>query len=250
MPSQSDNPPTETSVVGPRPELGPVADPRSLGLAAFATTTFVFGLSYTTIWDASVASALALALVYGGAIQVLAGIWAFARRFVFPAVTFCSFGAFYVGYYVFVRSIEPSLRGSDITTALSVFLLAWLIFSFYVLLASLRVSGVAAVIHFFWTLTYLLLVIGLMIGNTNVVIGGGAAGIATAAAAWYASAAYLVNHTSARTSYRSSLPARTDDLPECSLKQPSAPPNIAGGGDQLKLRRHRPWGLPLSYPPQ
>lgn len=179
----------------PTPDLGLVADPRALGLAAFATTTFAFGLSYTTIWDASVASTLALALVYGGAIQVLAGIWAFARRLTFPAVVFCSFGAFYVAYYVFVRSIELGLRGADITTALAVFLLAWLIFSFYVFLAAIAVSVTATVIYFFWTLTYLLLVIGLFLGNSNVEIGGGAAGVAAAAAAWYASCAFLVNHT-------------------------------------------------------
>jgi succinate-acetate transporter protein len=179
----------------PAQDLGLIVDPRSLGLAAFATTTFAFGLSYTTIWDNGVASVLALALAYGGAIQVLAGIWAFARRLMFPAVTFCSFGAFYVGYYLFVHSIESGLRPADATTALAVFLLAWLIFSFYVFIAALRVSGTVAVVHFFWFLTYLLLVIGLFLGNTNVVIGGGAAGVATAAAAWYGSCALLVNHT-------------------------------------------------------
>lgn len=175
------------------PDHGLVADPRSLGLAAFATTTFAFGLSYTTIWNNGVAAVLALALVYGGAIQVLAGIWAFARRLVFPAVAFCSFGAFYVGYYLFLRSVAPGLRPADATTALAVFLLAWLIFSFYVFLAALRVSAAAAVTYFFWALTYLLLVIGLLISNSNVLIGGGAAGVATAAVAWYGSSAHLIN---------------------------------------------------------
>lgn len=186
---------TRSESVRSTPDLAFAGDPRALGLAAFATTTFAFGLSYTTIWDASVVSSLALALVYGGAIQVLAGIWSFAHRQTFAAVAFCSFGAFYVGYYIFVRSIEPGLRGSDITTALAVFLLAWLIFSSYVFVAAIRVSGTAAIIYFFWTLTYLLLVIGLFLGNSNVTIGGGAAGIATAAAAWYGSCAFLVNHT-------------------------------------------------------
>jgi hypothetical protein len=174
-------------------ELEPVADPRALGLAAFATTTFVFGLSYTTVWDSSVASTLALALVYGGAIQILAGIWAFARRLTFATVTFCSFGSFYVTYYTFVRSIEPGLHGSDVSSALAAFLLAWLILSSYVLIASVGISRAAIAIYFFWTLTYLLLVIGLMLKNGNVIIGGAAAGIATAAAAWYALYAFLVN---------------------------------------------------------
>jgi uncharacterized protein len=179
-------------------ELGPVADPRALGLAAFATTTFIFGLSFTTIWDASVTSVLALALVYGGAIQILAGIWAFARRLTFAATAFCSFGAFYITYYVFTRFTESNVRGSDALTAQAVFLLAWLILSSYVLIAAVRVSGTAVVIYFFWALTYLLLVIGYFLPNLNVTIGGGAAGIATAAAAWYASCAFLVNDTSGK----------------------------------------------------
>ncbi len=178
-------------------EFGPVADPTSLGLAAFATTTFVFGLSYTTLWstDAGVASTLQLALVYGGAIQVLAGIWAFARRLTFPAVTFCSYGAFYVAYYVYATSIAPGLHGGDVATSFALFLLAWLIFSSYVGIASLRVSGTNAAVYFFWWLAYLLLVIGEFLGNTNVIIGGGAAAIASAGAAWYTSGALLINHT-------------------------------------------------------
>jgi uncharacterized protein len=182
-----------------------IADARALGLAAFATTTFVFGLSYTTIWNTqpSVESALALALVFGGAIQILAGIWAFARRQTFPAVAFCSFGAFYVAYYLFVHTIAAGLSSADLATATSVFLLAWLILSTYVALAALRVSMATAVTYFFWWLTYLLLVIGEFLGNGNVIIGGGAAGVATAAFAWYVSCALLVNDTSGRRILRS-----------------------------------------------
>jgi hypothetical protein len=179
---------------------GGLADARSLGLAAFAATTFLFGLSYTTIWSptSSAAMAISLALVYGGAIQILAGIWAFARRQTFPAVTLCSFGAFYISYYEFSRSIASGLSGPDLNTALEVFLLSWLIFSSYIFLAALRVNHVATVTYFFWWLTYLLLVIGLFLGNSDVIIGGGAAGVATAAAAWYGSCALLVNDVSGK----------------------------------------------------
>jgi hypothetical protein len=173
------------------------ADPRALGLAAFATTTFVFGLSFTTIWDANVtAGVIALALAYGGAVQILAGIWAFARRLTFDATTFCSYGAFYLAYFFFTRSIAPNLPGSDVSDALAVFLLAWLIFTAYVLVAAADVSRALLVVYFFWTLTYLLLVIGYFQQSTNVVIAGGAAGIASAAAAWYCSCASLLKHTS------------------------------------------------------
>ena len=245
MPNQLDNPPIEAAPVGSSPQLGLVADPRSLGLAAFATTTFVFGLSYTTIWDASVASALALALVYGGAIQVLAGIWAFARRLVFPAVTFCSFGAFYVGYYVFVRSIEPTLRGADISTGLAVFLLAWLIFSFYVLIASLRVSGIAAVIQ-------ILLDADVPAARHRTDDREHQCGD------WRWSSGYC--HRGSRLVRICCLPGQPHvpqrPLAALRLQHPlkahrttaeasEIPDKIAGQGDRLRLRRHRPWGRPL-----
>lgn len=178
-----------------------VGDAWSLGLAAFATTTFVFGLGFTTIWGShpATASVLSLALIYGGAIQVLGGIWAFARRQGFPAVALCSFGAFYVSYYVFQHSVVPSLTPGDASVATEIYLLAWLILSTYIFLGALQVSGAAAVTYFFWWLTYLLLVIGTFLGNSDVTIGGGAAGVATAAAAWYGSCALLVNDLSGKS---------------------------------------------------
>lgn len=178
------------------PELGLVADPRSLGLAAFATTTFLFGMSYTTLWPTAVTGALTLALVFGGAIQVLAGIWAFAKRLTFASTVFCSFGAFYVSYYLLFHSSLTGLHGNDLNIALGSFFLAWLIFSSYAVLASLQVSGVAMAILLFWMVAYLLLVIGyLSNGSTNLFIGAGAAAIASAGCAWYGSAAFLVNET-------------------------------------------------------
>jgi hypothetical protein len=177
-----------------------VVDARSLGLAAFATTTFVYGLSYTTIWSpgSSAAMALTLALVYGGAIQILAGIWAFGRRQTFPAVVYCSFGAFYVSYYVFVHTVASGLSGADLQTATSVYLLAWLILSAYILVAAARVTPATGITYFFWWLSYLLLVIGEFLGNSNVIIGGGAAAIASAGAAWYVSAALLINDSAGK----------------------------------------------------
>jgi hypothetical protein len=199
-----------------------LVDARSLGLAAFATTTFAFGLSYTTIWSprSSAVMALTLTLVYGGAIQILAGIWAFVRRQVFPAVTFCSFGAFYVSYYAFMHSVVAGLSSSDTATASAVFFLAWLILSSYVFLAAVRSSVTAAVASFraaeglgawlkllrsssatagaylFWLVTYLLLVIGNFLSNPDLVIGAGAAAIATAALAWFASGTLLLHDAS------------------------------------------------------
>jgi len=81
-----------------------VADPAPLGLAAFAMTTFALSLANTNVWGPGAAAALALALVYGGIAQLLAGMWEFVRRNTFGALAFTSFGAFWISF----RASGPS----------------------------------------------------------------------------------------------------------------------------------------------
>src|ERR1700733_1205220 len=78
------------------PVVHRAADPAPLGLAAFAMTTFALSIGNTKIWSPGADAALALALVYGGGVQLLAGMWEFTRRNTFGALAFSSFGAFWI----------------------------------------------------------------------------------------------------------------------------------------------------------
>src|ERR1700728_3531707 len=125
------DPGSQSLSVVPAAPTHPVADPAPLGLAAFAMTTFALSVGNAKIWGAGAAAALALALVYGGAVQLLAGMWEFVRRNTFGALAFSSYGAFWIAYYVFGKFTVGSLRLADIPTAAGVFLLGWTIFTFY-----------------------------------------------------------------------------------------------------------------------
>jgi uncharacterized protein len=140
-----------------------VADPAPLGLAGFAMTTFALSIANTNVWGAGVYAALALALVYGGAVQLLAGMWEFVRKNTFGAVAFSSYGAFWISYYVLVKLIVPGVRISNVPVIFGVFLLCWTIFT------------------------------------VNLNKAGGWVGVATAAAAWYASFAGVTNETFKKT---------------------------------------------------
>ena len=177
------------------PQPAHAADPAPLGLAAFAMTTFALSLSNAKIWGPGVAAALALALVYGGAVQLLAGMWEFVRRNTFGALAFSSYGAFWISYYVFGKFTVGSLRLAFIPTAAGVFLLGWTIFTFYMVIPSLRVSAAVAAVFVLLTITFVLLTIGAFQSQATVTQWGGYFGIATAAAAWYASFAGVVNET-------------------------------------------------------
>ena len=177
------------------PALQSVADPAPLGLAAFAMTTFALSLMNANIWPAAIFPALALALVYGGFAQLLAGMWEFVRKNTFGALAFTSYGAFWISYYVFVKFLVGALKPALVPSAAGVFLLGWTIFTFYMLIASMRVSGAVVAVFFVLTITFVLLTIGAFNSNSTITHIGGWVGIVTAALAWYASAAGVINET-------------------------------------------------------
>jgi uncharacterized protein len=177
------------------------ADPAPLGLAAFALTTFLLsGHNASFIPDAIW---IGPALFYGGAVQLLAGMWEFRNRNVFGATAFSTYGGFWLGLGSVVvladvsKNFAASLAGANLTNALAWFLLAFAVFNTYMLLWSMRVS--VAVFGVFLTLeiTEIVLVIGffnLSHGGTAWWLhAGGWCGVVTAAVAWYTSAAGVVN---------------------------------------------------------
>ena len=80
-----------------------IADPAPLGLAAFATTTFLLSAANANwMGAASGAAFLGYAFAYGGFIQLLAGMWEFRNRNVFGATAFSTYGGFWIGLGLWV----------------------------------------------------------------------------------------------------------------------------------------------------
>jgi succinate-acetate transporter protein len=186
----------------PVPPSSIIADPAPLGLAGFAMTTFVLSISNTTIWPTAVAGAVALALAYGGGAQLLAGMWEFKRGNTFGALAFSSYGAFWIAYWYLSVHIIPSIPSSEageIPVIVGTFLLAWAIFTFYMTIAAMRVSGAVLLVFVLLTVTYVLLTIGAYHSSSSLNHAGGWVGVATAAAAWYASFAGVTNSTFGKT---------------------------------------------------
>jgi len=84
-------------------ETASIADPGPLGLAAFALTTFCLSLVNAGIVNAEAEMfVLMLALVYGGTVQIFAGMWEFKKNNVFGATAFSSYGSFWVAFALYV----------------------------------------------------------------------------------------------------------------------------------------------------
>jgi len=178
------------------PNITGVADPAPLGLAAFAMTTMVLSVFNAGLLDKKLeAVVLPLALFYGGTAQLLAGMWEFRNRNVFGATAFTSFGAFWLSFAAYVKFIEPGLPEATAHSATALYLLGWAIFTTYMLIASLRVNGAVALVFALLALTFILLTIADFGSMTGIGKAGGYVGLATAAAAWYASFAGVTNAT-------------------------------------------------------
>jgi succinate-acetate transporter protein len=204
----------EAASIHPRPAQGvspPVAEerpaasswtpanPAPLGLAAFAMTTFVLSMFNSNLVDErGVPVVLGLALVYGGIVQLLAGMWEFRTGNTFGAVAFSSFGAFWISFWALEVFYAKSI-GGNVGHAVGVYLWAWAIFTAYMMVAAMRVSGAVLLVFVLLTATFILLAIGAVGAHKTATHWGGYIGLATAAAAWYASFAVVTNSTFKRT---------------------------------------------------
>ena len=180
-----------TPAVQPAAPASPIADPGPLGLAAFALTTFLLSVSNAHWMNGNSAGTafLGYALIYGGAAQFLAGMWEFRNRNVFGATAFSSYGAFWMGLFIWIKN-APADTGHD----LGWILLAFLIFNTYMLVMSTQVNMAVFIVFLTLQLTELFLVLGNFTGVGNGLTQfGGYLGIITALAAWYTSAAGVAN---------------------------------------------------------
>jgi uncharacterized protein len=174
------------------------ANPAPLGLAAFAMTTFVLSMFNSNLVDAKGTPAVfGLALAYGGVVQLLAGMWEFRTGNTFGAVAFSSFGAFWLSFWALNVFYAKDITGNA-GHAVGVYLAGWAIFTAYMTVAALRVSGAVLLVFVLLTVTFILLAVGASGPHANAQHWGGYFGLATAAAAWYASFGAVVNSTFGR----------------------------------------------------
>jgi succinate-acetate transporter protein len=188
------------------PAFSPVADPAPLGLAAFALTTFLLsGHNASFIPDGMWIGVASLLRRDHPAPRRDVGV---QNRNVFGATAFSTYGGFWLGLAIFVllattsKAFAGLLKGSDVNNALAWFLIAFAIFNTYTLMWATRVSWAVTGVFLTLEITEILLAIGffrLAHGHSPYMLhAGGWAGIATAAVAWYASAAGVVNGMSPR----------------------------------------------------
>lgn len=175
-------------------------NPAPLAFGAFAGTTFLLSwVNAGMIDESALEAAVATAWIFGGVIQILVAFWHFRNEELFPAVTFGSFGAFWVSFGFFGTVYLDHIPAAEHGAATALFLFPWAVFSLYMLIASLRVSVGVFIAYILVEATLIPLIIGNAVGSAGAVHAGGWLGVALAIEVWYLAAAEVLNHQFGRT---------------------------------------------------
>jgi len=182
-----------------KPPTSNLANPAPLGLSAFALTTFVLScINLGTRGLAEPNIVVGAAFAYGGLVQLLAGMWEMATGNTFGATALSSYGGFWIGTAIILTpggfNIMSQLETESVDAfpnSFGIYLFGWFIFTFLLLICTLR--STVAFFTLFFTLDLAFLMLGLaylMHGgtgapHTGLLRAGGAFGILAAFTAWY-----------------------------------------------------------------
>lgn len=178
-----------------------IANPAPLGLSAFALTTFVLGCINMNTRNITVPNiVIGLAFGYGGLVQLLAGMWEMAIGNTFGATALSSYGGFWIAFAIILTpggfNIESTyLAATDgspemFLNALGLFLMGWFIFTFILLLCTLRSTVAFFSLFLSLDIAFLLLSIGYLVRTDGAptaatIKAGGFFALLAAFLAWY-----------------------------------------------------------------
>jgi len=179
-------------------------NPAPLGLSAFALTTFVLSLINVRTRNIMAPNiVVALAYGYGGLVQLLAGMWEMAVGNTFGATALSSFGGFWIAFAIVLTPggfdiVAQYTTVNGFNDAFGLFLMGWFIFTFILLICTLRSTVAFFLLFFFLDLTFLLLGCGYLtakdgVPHETVIKAGGYFGLFAAFMAWYNALAGLAD---------------------------------------------------------
>lgn len=173
-----------------------LANPAPLGLTGFALTTWMLSMvNVGWFTGAAVPLVLASAFAYGGTAQFFAGLMEMAKGNTFGFVAFCSYGAFWWTFALFVHFFAAGVPAPFVGW----WLLMWGVFTFYMWIASLALNRAVMLIFLALWITFALLGFGDLLGIPALHPLGGYMGLVTAVLAFYLAAAEVINETHGKT---------------------------------------------------
>lgn len=172
------------------------SNPAPLGLAGFALTTWLLSMINAGWFTGDAMNmVLAVALAYGGTAQLIAGVMELPRGNTFGATAFCSYGAFWWSFALFVLFLHDKVPAGFVGW----YLFMWGVFTFYMWIGTFKSPRALQLIFLVLWITFFLLAAGEWTGSGMFHTAGGYAGLLTALLAFYLSAAEIINDNHKRT---------------------------------------------------
>ncbi|MBB5373675.1 acetate uptake transporter [Acidocella aromatica] len=182
-----------------------LANPAPLGLFGFALTTWLLSMANAGLLPegALMPLVLAMAFAFGGTAQFFAGLMEMAKGNTFGFVAFCSYGAFWWSFALFVKffvgGIPATVAGADVGAAVAWYLFVWGALTFAMWIATFALNRAVFLVFTALVPTFFLLGFGKLLGNPLLGTIGGYGGLITAALAFYTGAAEVINEAHGKT---------------------------------------------------
>jgi len=163
-----------------------------LALLAFAVTTFMLSMiNADAVSVGATPIVFAVALMFGGLAQLIAGFIQLRTGNTFSGVLFAGFGAFWMSFFAIGQWFLKDVPALQVGHALGLFLYAFGIFVVVMLAASLRTNVVVVLALAILVAVFALLGAGNYGDHTTLIHWGGYTGLAAAACAFYLALAEL-----------------------------------------------------------
>ncbi|HET57864.1 MAG TPA: hypothetical protein ENN35_05420 [Deltaproteobacteria bacterium] len=174
------------------------ANPAPLGLMGFGMTTVLLNVhnaGFTSL-DTMI---LAMGIFYGGLAQVIAGIFEWKKNNTFGTTAFTSYGLFWLSLVFLLLMNEWGWWQGSTGGAMAVYLFMWGLFTFFMFIATLRLTRALQVVFGTLTILFWLLALGDASGSTAITHIAGYEGILCGFSAIYAAMAQVWNEYYGKT---------------------------------------------------
>jgi len=173
-----------------------LANPAPLGLFGFALTTWLLSMVNAGLLPpTTVPLVLAMAFAFGGTAQFAAGLMEMTKGNTFGFTAFCSYGAFWWSFALFVQFFAAGVTGA----AVGWYLLIWGAFTFFMWIGTFALNRALFLIFLALWVTFVLLALHNLLGIAALGTLGGYGGLVTAILAFYLGAAEIINETHGKT---------------------------------------------------
>ena len=168
------------------------ANPAPLGLCAFGTTTVLLSLANAGVIGLT-SPILAMALLYGGIAQIIAGLMEWKKNNNFGFLTFVSFGTFWITFAGVLTLPVLGLAKPPAPVDLAAYLAVWGIVAFGLLVCTLNMHRSLQLTVLAVFLTIALLVAAELTESGMIKLGAGIMGLIAGGLALYIGLGQVIN---------------------------------------------------------